>query len=155
MGEFLWYNCFAVCRSSAQRLCGGVNGDLSFKRAYATGCVTQVVASRALVMACASEGDSNTGLAQSLWGLCILVCTRFCLSPPGISGGYRAWLQTWFHPFYHLAGAFLCPWMRGIFSWSDTTFSCQWLFSSKLWFWSSHGRRWAHVLLLCHLACHS
>ena len=28
-----------------------------------------------------SAGDSNTGLAQCLWGLWVLVCTRFCLSP--------------------------------------------------------------------------
>ena len=26
--EFIWYNCSAVCGSSAWRLCGGVNGDL-------------------------------------------------------------------------------------------------------------------------------
>ena len=31
---------------------------------------------------------SNPGLAQSLWGLWVLVCTRFCLSPPSISGRY-------------------------------------------------------------------
>jgi len=30
---------------------------------------------------------SKAGLAQSLWSL--LVCTRFCLSPPSVSGGYR------------------------------------------------------------------
>ena len=29
---------------------------------------------------------SNTVLAQSLWGLWVLVHTRFCLSPPSISG---------------------------------------------------------------------
>ena len=33
---------------------------------------------------------SKAGLAQSLWGL--LVHTRFCLSPPGFSGGYVVWL---------------------------------------------------------------
>ena len=35
-----------------------------------------------------STGDkhSKAGLTQSLWGL--LVCTRFCLSLPSISGGY-------------------------------------------------------------------
>ena len=43
------------------------------------------------LLACASEGDIQTlkaGLAQSLWGLWVLVCTRFCLSPLSISGGY-------------------------------------------------------------------
>ena len=28
--------------------------------------------------------------------------------------------------------------------------SCQWLFSSSLWFWCSRKREWAHVLLLHH-----
>ena len=40
------------------------------------------------LLARTSTGDSNTGLAQSLWGLWVLVCTKFCLSPPSISGGY-------------------------------------------------------------------
>ena len=31
---------------------------------------------------------SNPGLAQSLWGLWVLVCTRFCLGPPSIFGRY-------------------------------------------------------------------
>ena len=31
---------------------------------------------------------SKAGLAQSLWGLWVLVCTRFCLSPLSISGRY-------------------------------------------------------------------
>ena len=31
---------------------------------------------------------SKVGLAQSLWGLQVLVHTRFCLSPPSVSGGY-------------------------------------------------------------------
>ena len=33
--------------------------------------------------------DSKAGLAQSLWSL--LVGTRFCLSPPRMSGGYGVW----------------------------------------------------------------
>ena len=33
---------------------------------------------------------SKAGLSQSLWG--ILVCTRFCLSPLSISGGYGSLL---------------------------------------------------------------
>ena len=35
--------------------------------------------------------------------------------------------------------------------WWDPTFSCQWLFSSELQFWSSCRRRWAHALILHHL----
>ena len=45
-------------------------------------------------------------------------------------------------------GLLLCPWMWGIFFRWDPTFSCQWLVSSKLEFWSSYRRRWVHVLLL-------
>ena len=36
-------------------------------------------------------------------------------------------------------------------SWWDPAFSSWWLFSRELWFWISHRKRWAHVLLLCHL----
>ena len=42
----------------------------------------------------------------------------------------------------------LCPWIWGIFLRWDPTFSCQWLFSSKLEFWSSCRRKWVHILLL-------
>ena len=53
------------------------------------------------------------------------------------------------HPIV-LLGPLLCPWTWVIFFWWDPTFSCRRLFSSELQFWSPH-RRWAHVLLLCHL----
>ena len=48
----------------------------------------------------------------------------------------------------------LCLWVWGIFFWWDPTFSCQPLFSSCLWFWCS-CRRWAWVLLHCHLSFES
>ena len=35
-----------------------------------------------------SSGDTQTQFCLSLWGLWVLVCTRFCLSPLSISGGY-------------------------------------------------------------------
>ena len=55
-------------------------------------------------------------------------------------------------PPYHLSGAsLLCPWTWGVFFWWNPTFSCQWLFSSELQFWSSHRRRCVHFLLLLHL----
>ena len=47
-----------------------------------------------------------------------------------------------------LLGLLLCPWTWGIFSRWDPTFSCWWLFTNELWFWSSCRRRWAHVLLM-------
>ena len=36
---------------------------------------------------------SKTGLTQSPWGLWVPVCTKFCLSPPSISGGYGVCLN--------------------------------------------------------------
>ena len=36
----------------------------------------------------AGDKHSKAGLAQSLWGLCVLVRTRFCSSPLSISGRY-------------------------------------------------------------------
>ena len=38
----------------------------------------------------------------------------------------------------------------GYLFWWDSTLSCRGLFSSELQFWCSY-RRWAHLLLLCHL----
>ena len=79
--EFPWYNCSAVCGLSAQRLCGGANGDLLQEglchRLCGPGSCTQSPrpCGRPL-MTHASTGDSNTGLAQSLWGVWVLVCTR-------------------------------------------------------------------------------
>ena len=55
-----------------------------------------------------------TGLAQSLWGFWALVHTRFYLSPLSISGGYRVWVQMWFHLFYHLVGASPLPFDTGV-----------------------------------------
>ena len=40
----------------------------------------------------------------------------------------------------------LAPGHGASFVWWGPTFSCQWLFSSWLWFWCSR-RRWAHVPL--------
>ena len=37
---------------------------------------------------CLHRKHSKAGLAQSLWGLWVLVHTRFCLSPPHIFGRY-------------------------------------------------------------------
>ena len=38
---------------------------------------------------CLHRRLKHKGLAQSLWGLWVLVQTRFCFSPPSISGRYR------------------------------------------------------------------
>ena len=52
---------------------------------------------------------SKAGLVQSLWGLWVLVCRRFCLNPPSISAWYGVWFSMWFCPSYHLVGAFPLP----------------------------------------------
>ena len=51
-------------------------------------------------------------------------------------------------PSYHLVGASSLSLNLGYLFWWDPTFSCWWLFSSELQFWSSCLRRWVHVLLL-------
>ena len=40
---------------------------------------------------------------------------------------------------------------RGICFWWIPVSFCRWLFNSQLRLWCSHRRRWAHILLLCHL----
>ena len=74
----------------------------------------------------------NTVLAQSLWGLWVLVCTRFV---------WALWLsivgkvfdsKSNFAPPTVFLGLLLCPWMWGIFFWWDPTFFSQWSFCSKL-----------------------
>ena len=96
---------------------------------------------------------SDTVLSQSLWGLWVLVCTRFVwalwVSQVGMGSDSK---PDFIFPTI-LLGLLLCPWMWGIFLWWDPTFSCWRLSSSELQFWSSHRRRWVQVLLLCHLQC--
>ena len=41
----------------------------------------------------------------------------------------------------------LCLWTWVFFFWWVLVSSCRWLFNICLWFWCSHRRRWAHVLL--------
>ena len=65
----------------------------SSKRAYATGSVTQVCCTqspcpcgRPLLTRTLQETlkHSKAGLTQSLWGIWVMLCTRFCLSPLSI-----------------------------------------------------------------------
>ena len=106
------------------------------------------------------------GCAQSHWGrpllthTCTETQTQVRLSLCGISGSWCAQGFVW-TLWASLAGMgfvskhnftlptilmelLLCPWMWGIFLWWDPTFSCQWLFSSELLFWSSR-RSWVHT----------
>ena len=72
----------------------------SSKRASATHYVSQVCFSQSPVPMAGhcwrvppqeTLKHSKAGLAQPLWGFWVLVRTRFCLSPPSISGGYGVW----------------------------------------------------------------
>ena len=70
---------------------------------------------------------SNRVLAQSLWGLWVLVCTRFVwgLQVSLVVTGFDS---KWdFFPPTILLGLLFCPWMWSIFLWWDPTFFCQWL----------------------------
>ena len=61
------------------QLCGGVNGDLlqeGLCHAQVSCTQSPCPCSRPLLTR-ASTGDSDTVLAPSLWGLWVLVCTRF------------------------------------------------------------------------------
>ena len=112
--EFLWYNCSAVCGTSARQLYGGVNGDflqegLRHRLCDPGSCTQNPCPCSRPLLTCTSTGESNTGLAQSLWGSLGSGAHRFCLSPPSISGGYGVWFQTWFCPSHHFAGASPLP----------------------------------------------
>ena len=58
---------------------------------------------------------SKAVLAQSLWGLWVLVHTRFCLSPPASLEGMGFDSKCDFSPPTILMGFLLCPWMWGLF----------------------------------------
>ena len=156
--EFLWYNCSAVCWSSAWRVYGGANGNLLQEGlCHALGdpgllqpesLSLQPVTADLWLRRRHSNTQRQIWLSL-LWGPWVLVCTRVCLSSPSISGGSGSWFSVRFCPSYHLAGA--SPWTWGIFFRLDATFSCQWLFNSELQFWSPLMRRWAHILLIHHL----
>ena len=87
----------------------------SSKRAYATGWVTQICCSQSPcpfgrpLLTRTSTGDAQTQVWLSLWGLWVLMHTRFCLSPLSVSGRYGVWFWIWFCPSYHLVGASPLP----------------------------------------------
>ena len=95
-------------------------------RAYATHCLTLVCCTQSPcpysrpLLTRISAGDSCKGLAQSLWGLWVLLHTRFCLSPPSVSGGYGVCFQMQFCPPCHLTGTFPLPLDMGyLLVWSN------------------------------------
>ena len=83
--EILWYNCSPVCGLSAQWLYGGAHMPhlLGLLQPHGRTLLTH-----------ASTGDTQTfkGRSGSIsWGPWVLVNTRFCLSPPSLSGRYGVW----------------------------------------------------------------
>ena len=98
-------------------------------------------------------GDTQTQFCLSLCG--VFWCTEdfvYALQVSLASMGFDSKCN--FSPPTILLELLLCLWMWGVFLRWDPTFFFQWLFSSELKFWSSHVRKWAHVLLLCHLDNH-
>ena len=134
--EFLWYNCSALCGSSAWHLCGGVNGDLLQEGLYHTqDCCTQspCPCGRPL-LTLTSAGDTQTVQGRS---------GSVSVGSPGVHKVlfepseclWWVWgliLNANFTPPIVLLGLLLCPWTWGIFFWWDPTFSYRWLFSSEL-----------------------
>ena len=91
--EFLWYNCSAVCGTSAHQLYGGVNGDFLQEglrhRLYDPGSCTQNPCPCGRPrLPCTPAGDTQT--LRGRLSLCgVSWCAqRFYLSPQSISGGY-------------------------------------------------------------------
>ena len=110
------------------------------------------------LLTCASTGDTQTLKVRSGSVSCG-VSESWCAR--GLVWALQAYLVGMGFEFKHdftpptiLLVLLLCHWTWGIFFfffWWDPTFSCRWLFSSKLQFWSSRRRRWVHILLLHHL----
>ena len=113
----------------------------SSKRAYATCCVTLVCCiqnpcpcSRPQ-LTWKSTGDTQTfkGSSGPVSVGSLGPCEQKVSFEPS-EGLWWVWslILNAILPLYHLAGAFLCPLVWGIFFWWDPTLSCQWLFFSKL-----------------------
>ena len=100
------------------RLYGGVNGDLLQEGlSHTQVCCTQspCPCGRALLTR-TSSGDTQTELSQSLWGLWVLVCTRFvwALWASLVGMGFES--KHNFTPPTILLGLLLCSWTWGISS---------------------------------------
>ena len=96
--ELLWYNCSPVCESSSQWLYGGANGDVLQEdlchKLHLPGLLQSEPLSprQATANFYLHRRHSNTQRQvwlSLLWDLWVLVCIRFFLSPPRISGGLR------------------------------------------------------------------
>ena len=127
--ELFWYNYSPVCRSSAQWVYGGVNGDLLQEdlcyTSHLPGLLQPELQSLRQVTAdlCLCRRHSNIQSRSgsvSCGGHCsfpwVLVCTRFSLCPLSISDRCEVWFYSKcnFTPPTVLLRCLLCPWTRGI-----------------------------------------
>ena len=126
--------------SCAQWLYGGANGDL-LHEAYATHWVIQVCCSQSLFpqqttadpYLCTRHSNNQRQVWLSLCGrdVWVSVGTRFCLSPPNISGKLWGLILNAILPLLPSYLGFSFAFGIGIsFFWWTPTFSCPWLFSS-------------------------
>ena len=136
VGEFLWYNCSAVCGCLLRGCMVGLMATSSM-RAYATICVTQVAAPRAPAPAAGHCGpvppqESQTQVWLGLCGVSGSWCTQgFVWTLWASLTGMGFDSKCDFAPPTILLWD-LCPRIWDIFFWWDPAFSCWWLFSSEL-----------------------
>ena len=145
--ELLWYTYSPVCSLSALWLCSRVHiphlpGRLqpeyhgSPLLTHASTRDTQTLKGRFGSVSCGVPGSLCAqgfvwALRTSLMG--IEFDSKHDFAPPTVYWGFSFVLGC------------------GYLFWWDSTFSCWWLFSSYLQFGGFHRRRWAHILLLCHI----
>ena len=86
-----------------------------------------------------------------LWGPCVLVCTRFCLCPWRISGGYRIDLDVISPLLISCKGFSFALGCSVSFFGGMQHSAVNGCSSANCKFWNSHRKRWAHVLLFYHL----
>ena len=132
----------------------------SFKRTYVTCCVTQASwtqspwpCSRPL-LTYTSTGDTQTLKDRSdsvSVGSLDPGAHKVLFSPSEYLWQVWGLILNAIFSLLLLAGTSLLLLDMGYLFWWDPTFSCQWLFSSKLSFWRPRRRRWVHILLLLHL----
>ena len=137
--EFLWYNCSAVCGSSAWQLYGRANGDLLQEDLCHTLCLPGLLQPEPLsprqdtADPCLRRRHSNhRGRSDSVSVGSLGPGVHQVLFEPS-KHLWWVWgliLKHSFAPSTILLGLLFYPWMWGIFFWWDPTFSCQWLFSS-------------------------
>ena len=158
--EFLWYNCSAVCGLSAWWLYGGANGDFLQEGLCHTLCGLGLLQQEPLPLwqatadLCLHRRYSNTPrlVWLSLCGVCGCSVHKSLFQPSKHLWWVWGLILDMIWPLLPSCWGFSFALGCGASFFGGIQHSPQWLFISKLQFWSSCRRRWAHVLLLCHLA---